>query len=262
MSPTIESMVAALAITLSLEIGFWRGPFPRTKTTRFPSLALGIIAGLCYMAYRAPEHDAQPAAGRILLTAAGAGVRLLCGAYSDRVRPSTRRHFSAAVVAGILVFVAGGGIRFLAIPGHGVYELPTVVSLIVTCFWVFLVIGTLEICSMLPLLAGAAALLVGMSVFIPYEVFKTYIGLTLCGTILGAMPGRVLGELITVRSHAYEKAEVLVLGYLVACATLSIFLKSIAGAFIIPVGLVVVAAVILTTHSLDRSLILRAKPRG
>jgi len=100
-------------------------------------------------------------------------------------------------------------------------------------------------------------------VFVPAGANQTFPGQVLCGSLIGAVLGRLLATLATGRERHTDKTEVLMLGYFGAAAALATFIKSFATAgFILPLGVATVTFITLAILSFERTTILRANPRA
>lgn len=269
-SPAVQALVAALAIAFVLQlIGEWLLGSPRHNANRrrnprpVLSTALLLAAGLMAV-LTATDNPADSGSARhgLLWAMAGMAILHVAGLLSDMNRPSTRRHFIATILAGFCLVFGGFGSPYIGLPGLGTIELGRVAGAGLTVLWVFLVVSIFEVCALVPLMAGLAAVVVGIGAFLPIDAWKTVPGLVLAGILIGAVAGRSLGNAVLVRSQPSEKSEILVLGYTAAAASLATYLKSITMAsLLLPIGIITVIIVVLVSQSFDRSLILRASPR-
>jgi hypothetical protein len=260
MEVTLLAAAISFLLAAGLETFFLRGTrrdhlgrMPRA----FPTLAVTMVitAGVL--------GAMGGAEGTSLLFAAAAGMLLLgVGLWSERHGRATRSHALGSVGAALLLFAGGISSPVLTLPGIGTAWIGTPLSFLISVGWVFLMIGLIELCSLLPFVAAAVGMLVGSIVLLPITFHETYAGYALCGMLLGAIPGRFLGELFAFRSRSHTMPEVLVLGLFIGAASLATFVKGFTGMLVVvPVLLATTAAVILVTHSLDSGLILRRKPR-
>jgi len=230
-----------------------------------PTVAVGMLASLAVFWLAGPHFDAPATGPRAILSwaVAGALVMFIVGLRSDYARPRSRDHFIGTMVAALLAFM--GGFTFIAfqLPWVGRLEPGLLLSLVLTLLWVFIVVSMVELCSLLPLAAGIVTFLIGATVLLPFESWRSPTGFILCGILMGAAVGRFAGKLIVVRSDPHEKADILVMGYVAACAVLATFLKSVAvTAFILPIGFLATLFVLIGLQGFDRQTLLRERPRG
>lgn len=210
------------------------------------------------------SYGSAPGPGLLALVGflVGGMLLLAVGLRSDLTLASSRRHLYATIVSGFFLVLGGISFPFLSIPLFGNIPLPLLGSLLLTIAWVFLLVSIMELCSVLPVLAYLLALLVGLPQFIGVPVFQSFTGAVLCGALVGCVPGRIIGGMLAGTHHPLGKAEVLVLGYTAAAATLASYMKSFtAVTFVLPVGLIVIVIILMSANQFDRTLILRASPR-
>jgi hypothetical protein len=216
-------------------------------------LSIAVMAGL---------SNSYESTLKLLCVVAGAMALFYAGLKSDLSKPSSRRHLYGTLIGAAALIVGGLHVRILALPGLGALEVGSLLGVIFTIGWVFLLVSMLELCALVPLVAGGVALFIGAGVFMPLDVFENYEGLTLAGALMGGVLGRSIAVLVMTRSHPLEKSETLVLGYIIASMTLATYMKSFTlTGFILPLGIIVIGMVLLLTRSFDSSLILRPRPR-
>lgn len=270
MNPALQALIAGFLITFVLQVvtelalGSPGVRPPRRRNPR-PILSTGLLLACAAMAMATGDVDMGypnvPPHG-LLWAMGGMALLHIAGLRSDMVGASTRRHFIATVLAALCLVAGGFRAPVLAIPGMGPVELHGLAGAGLTVLWVLLVVSIFEVCALVPLMAGLAALVVGVGVFLPIDSWKTLPGLILAGVLVGSVAGRSLGNTAMARSHPAEKSEILVLGYTAAVASLATYLKSLtAASLLLPVGIATVVVVVLVSQSFDRSLILRASPR-
>lgn len=266
-SPTIDALLVTFLFTFLLEGLLRKGPVmgERRKRKPRPVLAMGLLLGLGFMAGAGSGAYPEVRAGgtlTLVCVVAGGLALLAAGMKSDLDRPASRRHLYGTLAGGALLFFGGLGVPVLTFPLLGSVGLGAPASLLVTMAWVFLVVSMIELCALIPLVAGGVALLIGAAAFYPIPVFETFAGLSLCGALMGGVIGRSVATVAFARNHPIEKSEVLVLGYVAAAATLATFMKTVTLAgFILPFGLLVLFVILMLTGTFDRSLLLRAGPR-
>jgi hypothetical protein len=262
MLPLLQAFLLALLATCAAEIaprGRRRGGPPR------PSVAIGALLTLTVMALVAPAGDPASAgpSGRLGWIVLGGIVLMVAGSQTDFGRPSLRRHMMATLAAGLLAAAGGFGFRHLGLPGGGALGLHLVASVVLTLALVFLVVSMVELCSLVPLLVGLTSFAAGGLGLLPVRYWESYAGMVLFGTLMGTSLGRLAGQLLAIRSTPHAKADVLVVGYLIAAAVLAAFLKSLTmAAFVLPVGFLATVVVLLGLQGFDRGILLRASPRG
>jgi hypothetical protein len=266
-SAALHSLLVTGVLAFLLE--FLARPFlggARRRRLPGPVLALALLLGAAIMAARGPAVYTPLEAGSpsaLPCVVIGGLLLFALTLKSDLRLPSSRRHFLGTMGGALLLFLGGLRIPFVGIPGAGLTFLDPVTVLVLTLLWVFLFVSMIEICAMLPLLAGFVALGVGLIIFLPLGVKQTFPGQVLCGALIGALLGRFLGELAQGQTRPPDKTETLILGYFAAAATLSTFVKSIALAgFIVPLAVLTIVIIILLIHSFERSVILRSSPRA
>lgn len=231
-----------------------------------PLAAIATLIGLLIIATRSPasypgidQGASSPALGAVIV---GGVIVLLIAARSDTRGPSSRRHVIATLAGAISLLVGGFAVGHMAVLGGDAVSLGLASAAVITVIWVFLVVGILEICAALPLLAGLVSALVACSVLLPLPPWNSFAGHALGGAILGMLLGRMVGTRIAGRNRRLNPSEILFLGYIVAAATLALFLKSITLAgLILPLALLVVLVVLLVLQTFEKSLMLRAGPR-
>lgn len=260
----MKSLLFTLALTfvLTMLLEGCTGKLVQPRRAR-PWLAVGLLLGLL-IAAPTVNHVSATGLGEAnhFFLALGGLVLLVAGMTSDFGRPTSRIPVAGTLLAGVLVFLGGLRITYLGLPGVGSFTLEGAASLLATMAWVFLVVSVVELCALLPLASGAVALVVGSAVILPVGAWRSGVGFVLCGALLGGVAGRLAGELLRARSRPPAKSETLVLGYFVATATLSTFLKSAtAAALVLPLVLGAIMVVLLGLQSMDRSLLLRPSPR-
>lgn len=267
MTPLALSFTACLLFTLLAEVASeWL--FPRSAAGRRPrpSAALGLIAGIGFLWAFAPlgmEGSARPGGGGSLLWVLfGALVLFFVGLRSDYTRPRSRNHFIGTIIAGLLCVLGGFSFTIIAIPAVGTVEPGFLLATLLTVILVFLMVSMIELCSLLPLATGLVAFLIGSTILFPMDVWESFAGFVLCGALMGSSVGRLVGKVLTVRSDPHEKADVLVIGFIAACAILATFLKSVTvAAFILPLGFLATLFVLAGLQSFDRVTLLRGTPR-
>lgn len=236
-----------------------RGRNPRPTFAVSALLALAVMAGLGAGNY-------QPLAPGPSLGLYGvmAGVLALfaAGLRTDYAQPSSRRHFQGTIIGGVFLSLCGLGASYVAVPGTGNIALGALFGLLFTLVWVFVVVGLMEILSLVPLLTGAICLVIaGLSIF-STGVYESFPGQVIGGVLGGAILGTFMAELLRGQTRAATKADSLVAGFLVATATMTLFIKSMTLAgLILPLGLATVVVMVVLVQSFDRTLILRASPR-
>ena len=266
-------LLAALVTGLFVVLGELAAPylFPRASNGRrpHPTVGLGLVLALLVFSLvdmaalvGYPPNTFGP---RVALpwALAGAVVLLLVGLRSDYSKPRSRNHLLGTLIAGFLCFLGGFAFSHSKLPFLGPVELGLLAGCLLTLLWVFLVVSMVELCSLLPLAAGAISFLVGASILLPLDAWRTPEGILLCGALMGSAVGRLVGMMLVVRSDPHEKADILVMGHLVACAVLATFLKSVTvAALILPVGFIATLFVLVGLQSFDRLTILRETPRN
>ncbi len=184
---------------------------------------------------------------------------------SDVVGPSSKRHVIATLLGGFLVYLGGYGVTYLGLPGMGSLSLPPLLGILLTLFWVFLIVSIFEILSLIPMAMTLVILGIAILEFIGDGVFQvrhSFPGTVVSGALLGTLIGTTLGELLLGRSRVPEKSDVLVAGFYAAFALLSMFLKSLAfTSIILPTALIVLLMVMLGFSSFEKSILLRSSPR-
>lgn len=266
--PAADSVILGALLALVIEVVSLR--FARRRPTGeilcpFPTLAVGLlITWLVFAWLGEARYGLEKGNGSTALIGAFVGGLIMLGAglMTERTRPSSRRHFSAVVLGGISLTVGGLGVPHLTLPFMGTADLSQHWMLLITIAWVFLVTGLFEVLGVIPVLSGVAGLLAGSVMLLPVGFFHSFAGFVLCGSMLGVLLGRFVGQLFSAQSRSSGIAEVLVLGYTASAATLTVFAKSVViASFIIPIGAIATVLVLLLMHSLGGSLVLRQTPR-
>lgn len=256
---TLTAMLVSLLVTLLAELGARPlfGSRPRGKRRPpHPTLAIGLILGFLITAH-------SGSAVQFYAFLIGAIVLFASGLYSDYNVSRSRRHFWSTIIATIPLALGGYVIDHLGVPGLPRISVSPFAGVAFTFLWVFVIVGIIEVCSLIPFIAAIISLAVGLSVFLPVSVNQTFMGHALAGCLVGATLGRALGQFLLGHVRSPDKAEVLVLGYFLAVATLSLFLKSFALAgLIVPLSLIIIFVAVLVLQSFERSLILRPMPRN
>ncbi len=266
MSIAMTGLVVTLLLTTAMELIdrlFFPRPVDRRSHWPRPALACGLILGAGAMGAIGPGGRGSVESGPSLLWLVIAAIPVFAaGLKTDYTRPATRRHFWATILGAVVLVIGGFGIPHLGVPGMGTVFLGTFGMLALTVAWTFIVVGILELCSLLPLLSGFIAILIGLSVWLPIDVRVTYSGLALSGCLVGGLLGHALGQLLKAESRSPEKADALVLGFFCAAATLTTFLKSVTLAgVILPFAVITIIVILVGMRSFERSLLLRASPR-
>lgn len=268
-SATMDGLLVTLVVTLLLEVFRGRvfGVARRGQRRRpTPAVAVGLIVGVGVMAglggggYDGLEEGPPLAMWVVLL-----GSLLVFGMChgTDGGVPSSRRHFVGTVGGALLLALGGLRMPYIGIYGGGAVELGVLPSVLLTVAWVFVFVGTVEICAMLPMLAPLVAMVVGGLTLLPIGFTETYPSQALSGVLMGGVLGRFLGEFQRGMSRPPEKSEIMVLGYVASAVTLVTFVKSLALAgFILPIGLLTLFAIVLAMYGFERSIMLRSAPRG
>ncbi|MCC6546167.1 hypothetical protein IT570_03275 [Candidatus Sumerlaeota bacterium] len=268
-SARTDALLLTAAIAFLLELlhvpifGRVRGKAPRRPR---PVIALALLLGTIGMQLvgapnYAPLEPGSPWA--LPMVVAGAVALMVFTLRTDVQLPSSRRHFIGTIAGATLLYAGGLRIPFFAIPGMGVHTLGPVAALLVTVAFVFLFVSMIEICATVPLLASLVSIVIGFMVFVPSAANQSFPGQVLCGSLIGAIAGRLLAQILVGRERIPDKTEILSTGYFTAAATLATFVKSIATAgFILPLGIVTIVFVTLAVVSFERTTILRASPRG
>ncbi|MCC5875549.1 MAG: hypothetical protein JJU11_04950 [Candidatus Sumerlaeia bacterium] len=241
--------------------------FPACKNGRHPrpSVGVGMVVSLVLLWLLDPPMSAVAEGPRaeLVWAIAGALLMLVVGLRSDYSRPRSRNHFLGTMAAAVLCFLGGFSFTLFQIPLVGIIDPGFLLAGLLTLLLVFLVVSMVELCSLLPLAAGAVTFLIGAMVLLPLGSWETQAGFILCGVLMGSALGRVAGKTLMVRSDPHEKADILVMGYVAACAVLATFLKSVTvAAFILPLGFLAALFVLVGLQSFDRLTLLREKPRG
>ncbi|MCC7391544.1 hypothetical protein IT571_04210 [Candidatus Sumerlaeota bacterium] len=268
-SARLDALLVTALIAFILE-AFHRPLFgrPRIKPPRppHPVLALALLFGAMTMQFIGAAEYAPLGAGSpwaLPMVIVGGIILTLFTLKTDIHVPSSRRHFIGTMIAAALLFFGGLRIPFLAIPGIGLQTLGASTGFFLTLLFVFLFVSMIEICASVPVLASLTAVAVGAMVFVPAGANQTFPGQVLCGSLIGAVLGRLLATLATGRERHTDKTEVLMLGYFGAAAALATFIKSFATAgFILPLGVATVTFITLAILSFERTTILRANPRA
>ncbi len=215
----------------------------------------GVLGALMLMALQ------HPGEGLGWIVAGGVAMLVFCR-LSDVSLPSSRRHVIATLVAGLILCVGGFRLPFVGVPGIGSVSLDAITASALTLIWVFVIVGLVEVLALLPLLTGLLCLVIGLVSFVPGLTRETYAGSALGGVLVGAMLGRAVAEVLRRRPRIPSKSETLFVAYLVAAATLALFVKSLTLAgLVLPVGIVTIVMVILAVQGFERSLVLRPSPR-
>ncbi len=226
------------------------------------------------------KKNNRPAAGFALCIAsflagiaADAGILSLIGVVGlciflpiDNPRFIVRRKglqtLFSTIAAGVLLYIAGLRIQYFALAGMSSVDLSAIASLVATTLWVFIIVGLVEMLALVPLLLGILCIIVGSASLLPIEVYKSIAGQSLGGILVGFVAARILAEIVAGKPRTLEKSEVLIVGYLLAAASISMFIKSLALAgLILPVSLIVLVVMILVIQGFDRELLLRPSPR-
>lgn len=230
-----------------------------------PSVGFGLVLSLVLLWSLDPPmvHPFEGPRASLIWAIFGAILLLAVGLRSDYTRPRSRDHFLGTMGAGLLAYIGGFSFSFFQIPFLGIVDPGFLLGALLTLLLVFLVMSMVELSSLLPLAAGAVTFLIGAMVLLPLGSWDTQVGFILCGVLMGSALGRFVGKLLMVRSEPHEKADILVMGYVSACAVLATFLKSVTvAAFILPLGFLATLFVMMGLQGFDRFTLLRENPRG
>jgi hypothetical protein len=231
------SLLPALAL-VTVVLSFWRDQMPAP-----------------------PPRGLGPALWPLVLAALPLAATTLA---SDFGRPSSERHALGVLLAGIALFAAGLSIQGLSNPViRGTTAIGPVAQVIITIAWLFLLASIVELMSLVPGALTLVGVSLGTLVWILGGGGQTTASYTLAGIIVGALLGRAAGSLLRHEKLPMGKAEVFALGiWLTALSNLAL-LKSVAFAgFVLPLGALTIAVILVTLRAFERSLILRATPRS
>lgn len=210
-------LAGVLAVVVELTSDKIFGRAPRHGRAPRPAFAVAALLALAVMAGLGAEGYAPLNAGpRLGLFGVMAGGLLLfaAGLRTDYAQPSSRRHFQGTIAAGVLLSLGGLGASYVAVPGSGNIGLGALFGLLFTLVWVFVVVGLMEILSLVPLLTGAICLVIaGLSIF-PASVYESFPGQVVGGVLGGAILGTFLAELFRGQTRPATKADSLVAGFL------------------------------------------------
>ncbi len=249
----------AMLVALVIEYGW--GARRRRGAPTLAMAGLATCFGFVLFGSGDAATSLQPAVPLLLPTLAGL-VFFLIVLHSDFRRPRSLRHTQATLAAGLILAAGGMGAPFLALPGLGLYIPGFLESALLTIFWVYLLVGLLEICSLMPALAGLITMAVFALSVIPGASYPSTAGQVLAAALAGAVVGRGLGGMLAGRLRVATKSESLFLGYMVAASTLALFLKSVTiAALVLPLSIGVLILIVLGLQGFERSLLLRKLPR-
>lgn len=182
---------------------------------------------------------------------------------SDFRRPNSERHALGLAGSGLLLCFAGYSIYIITAPWQGTVGLAPVFVLIFTVMWLFLLASIVELSSLVPLGASLLGLALSMVVWLSGGHQQTVASYALAGIVGGAIVGRGLADLVFRRSVPWGKTEIFALGFWLTAMTNAAFLKGVALAgFVLPLGVIAVAIILVTIRAFERSLLLRPTPRG
>lgn len=226
-----------------------------------PTFAYG--AGAALVALQQVQMPAENPGPALPLLGAIAAVLAVFVQWSGASGPKSERHFVALMAAGVAAVPLGASIPFtdFALGGAPVPLAPAA-SVIFTLLWLFLVASVIELGSLIPLLAP----LIGGGLAVLSWRFgggpQTFASYALAGVVLGGLAGHASASLLLRGGRFLSKADVLVLGWLSGTLTVLTFLKGMAlVAVVLPLGFAGVVLVLLGIRSLERSLVLRPRPR-
>lgn len=261
----IATLVALLVTALaqaSAPRGNQRVPHTLRSEPRRP-VGMGLWIGLAVstavlaLLQRSYPGSSGLAAGPpVILLPLAAAPLVLAGLVSDFQQPRSERHVLGICASGAGLFIAGLPIVLLL-------DMPLgpAFQLLATILWLFVVASIVELVSLAPL----GIVLLGVA--LPGVVWasggeqQTAASYLVAGTALGAVLGRAGADLAFGRRTPYGKGEIFALGFWLAAATSLAFLKSVAfAAFVLPLGILAVTAIILSIQAFERDLILRAAP--
>jgi hypothetical protein len=230
-----------------------------------PSAVFGLLAGLGGMAVIAPSVKIVKLIDdpRSLYWLVLGGVLLfVLTLKSDLAIARSKRHFFATLFAAVFLYLGGFQITYAWIPFMGSVAFSTLGSVILSLVWIVLVVSLVELCSLMPMLTGFVAIVLGLFIFLPMQVYSTYTGLVLGGALVGVVIGRFAGGLCRGELRAPEKTENLMIGYTIAATTLTLYLKSLAlTGLVVPLSALTIFVVIMVLQGFDNSMMLRSRPR-
>lgn len=164
--------VGGLAVALSVLASF------------LPVAALGSFGALGSV-----QTDASSGLGSLLLVLAGALAMLAVGTWDDAREISARVKFAAQVAVAAAVFGAGVRVGSLTVPGLGAVEFGLAVSFVLTVFWLVAITNAFNLLDGIDGLAGGAALLATLSMFVASLVFGQYMAALLLAVTAAAVLG-------------------------------------------------------------------------
>ncbi|MCB2154737.1 hypothetical protein KQI84_07600 [bacterium] len=212
---------------------------------------------------RIPGSDGLRMGPSLWPLALAAAPLVIAALLSDFGRPRSERHALGLLLSGIALFSAGFSIAILTIPLKGTVAVGMVGQVILTTFWLFLLASIVELVSLIPLGVGIFGLAMAGVIWLSGGEQQSVASFGLAGIITGALVGRALGDLVRRRRLALGKAEIFGLGIWLTALTNISFLKSVALAgFVLPLGALAVAVILLTIRGFERSLLLRGAPRN
>ena len=231
-------------------LGLWAGLMVSTLLAGFFQDRLPGASGL----------KTGPALWPLALAAAPLVIAAL---LSDFRRPRSERHAAGLLLSGMALFSTGFAIVILTIPLKGTVAVGMAGQLLLTTIWLFLLASIVELVSLIPLGVGIIGLAMAGVIWLSGGEQQSVASFGLAGIITGALGGRALGDLVRRRRLALGKAEIFGLGIWLTALTNISFLKSVALAgFVLPLGALAVAVILLTIRGFERSLLLREAPRN
>lgn len=189
---------------------------------------------------------------------------LIVTLMSDFGRPKSERHALGLIASGVAMTFVGFSVFILSSPLSGsTISLNPFLVVFFTVVWLFLLASIVELVSLVPLGVPLFGMALSMVIWQSGGTQQTAASYTLAGIVAGAIVGRALADGILHRNLAYGKAEVFALGFWLTAMTNAAFLKSVALAgFVLPLGGLAVAIIVVMLRAFERSLLLRETPRA
>lgn len=189
---------------------------------------------------------------------------LITALRSDFGQPSSERHGLGLLGSGLAMAFLGYSIFVLTAPWQGgSIGLAPVLEIIITVLWLFLLASIVELVSLIPMGVTLLGLALSAVVWLSGGHQQTVASYSLAGMVAGALIGRAIADLIFRRSVPWGKTEIFALGFWLTAMTNVAFLKSVAFAgFVLPLGVIAVAIIVVSIRAFERSLLLRETPRA
>jgi UDP-GlcNAc:undecaprenyl-phosphate GlcNAc-1-phosphate transferase len=193
----VAALMTPLVMRIAIAIGITDHPSERSVSHRpnIPliggiAVALGFAVGLAVAIF---QTGVDIPSGQLRALAGGGAFVLLAGVYDDRFGMNAWTKFTVQIIAAALAIASGFQIGHLTDPfSRETYELPTVLSWIITMVWIVTVTNALNLVDGLDgLAAGVGAIIAATLALIAAqagEVLGACVGVALLGALLGFLP--------------------------------------------------------------------------